>query len=418
MNYLGGEMSEKAWDKDLIKLPEKKCVLFRTPGVLSSEMFEVFGVSVKLNNNPIGIFGTGFKFAIAIILRLGGRILIRSGRNSYEFGTTEKTIRGESFNLITVNGKELSFTTELGKYWEPWMAYRELHSNTLDEGGLITLLAEYEAVETKEDETAIFVSCKQFVEAYEKRGEVFLDTEPLFSHGGCEIHHGESRSIFYKGVRIYDLPNWYSNFTYNITSPLDISEDRIAKYLHQLEDKISYCLLNLRNEKIIREIVSAKSGSFEHQMCFYYTPSEEFIRYGINEYTKNPSIVSPHISRVLFRKQNTLDMWVEIPLSNLDTKRLAKAKEFVSKIGFSTSAYKILVVETLGPTALALSNRELNAIVLSKRVFDMGVKQLCSTLIEEVVHLREGLDDCDRAMQTYIFDRITSMGEEITGDLL
>lgn len=35
-----------------------------------------FGVSAKESDNPIGQFGTGFKYAIAIILRLGGSISV------------------------------------------------------------------------------------------------------------------------------------------------------------------------------------------------------------------------------------------------------------------------------------------------------------------------------------------------------
>ena len=37
-----------------------------------------------------------------------------------------------------MNEEQLPFTTELGKNWEVWQAYRELHSNTLDESGVIT----------------------------------------------------------------------------------------------------------------------------------------------------------------------------------------------------------------------------------------------------------------------------------------
>ena len=97
-----------------------------------------FGINAKNNDSAIGYFGTGLKYAIAIILREGCKIAINSCGNSYKFSLKEQTIRGKSFSVICMNGNPLGFTTELGKNWELWMAYRELHCNTLDEGGTIT----------------------------------------------------------------------------------------------------------------------------------------------------------------------------------------------------------------------------------------------------------------------------------------
>lgn len=400
------------------ELSQKNRVCFRNPGILAPEMFEVFGVSVKLSDNPIGSFGTGLKFAIAIILRLGGKIFFCSNNNRYEFSTRKAVIRGKEFDLVTVNGKDLNFTTELGGHWEPWMAYRELHSNTLDEGGSIFLLSGEQEVGCRENETIIVVDCKEIFRVYETRSDIYLETKPLFSYANCEIHLGESKYVFYKGVRIHEIPFKYSKYTYNITDYLDISEDRVAKYSWQIDEIISRCICNLQDETLIRNIIAANSESLEHSLSGYHKPSDEFIRYGLDQYTKNPSAVSQNFSRILFSNKNTLDIWVPITLKNIDHKRLERAKFFVSEIGFPTDEYKIIVVETLGPTALALANRELNTIVISKRVFDMGLKQLCSTLIEEVIHLREGLDDRTTSMQTYLFDRIVSMGEEIIGEVL
>lgn len=51
-------------------------------------------------------------------------------------------------------------------------------------------------------------------------------------------------------------------------------------------------------------------------------------------------------------------------------------------------------------------------ILLSKDCFDKGTKFLASTLLEEFVHCHYDLADESRDLQTWLFDRIITMGEE------
>jgi hypothetical protein len=46
-------------------------VVFENPGEIDAAAIRTFGVSVKEGENPIGFFGTGLKYAIAILLRTG-----------------------------------------------------------------------------------------------------------------------------------------------------------------------------------------------------------------------------------------------------------------------------------------------------------------------------------------------------------
>lgn len=55
-------------------------VQFRTPGLIPLEAFDTMGISAKVGDHPIGRFGTGLKYAVAVILREGGIIrLFRPG---------------------------------------------------------------------------------------------------------------------------------------------------------------------------------------------------------------------------------------------------------------------------------------------------------------------------------------------------
>ena len=111
-----------------------KTVTFHNSTALDPKAFRLMGISVK-EEDSIGLFGTGLKYAIATILRLGDSIEIESNGETFKFGKTKTDFRGEELDVVTCNGEELAFTTSLGKLWEPWMAYRELFSNALDEGG-------------------------------------------------------------------------------------------------------------------------------------------------------------------------------------------------------------------------------------------------------------------------------------------
>ena len=114
-----------------------KTVLFGNPGNINPKMWSVFGVSAKLDQNSIGEFGSGLKYAIAVLLREGRKITIKSDGETYKFDTKKITERNNEFEQVLCNGQEMPYTTHLGKGWELWQAYRELYSNCLDEGGEI-----------------------------------------------------------------------------------------------------------------------------------------------------------------------------------------------------------------------------------------------------------------------------------------
>ena len=71
------------------------------------------------------MFGTGLKYAIAIILRHGELSLYFRRVNKYSFNTAKETIRDKEFDIIYMNEVPLSFTTEQGKTWEMWQAVRD-----------------------------------------------------------------------------------------------------------------------------------------------------------------------------------------------------------------------------------------------------------------------------------------------------
>lgn len=204
---------------------------FTNPGELDPQVLTLMGFSAKPGPSPIGMFGTGLKYAIAGVLRLGGSIEIWIGTRQFTFRTRNAEIRGQLTERVDLylNGEPncaLPFTTAYGQAWEPWMLYRELWANAKDEGGQVGEMQIHPA----EGLTIVAVSCSEIEEAHSTRASFILESVPLLSLPGLELHENNfSSSVYYQGLKVLSLPaNHSPAWTYNITGPLSLSEDRTA----------------------------------------------------------------------------------------------------------------------------------------------------------------------------------------------
>jgi hypothetical protein len=314
-----------------------------------------------------------------------------------------------------------------------WMAFREIYCNCLDEGGRVSreepakdpyldnhpgvsgvLVLNYSAA----GQTVIAVKGDLIEQEYHNRDQNFLRGEPVFSDGSVEIHRGKRPYIFYKGVRVHAMANM--NFTYNLLTKMDLTEDRTLKYSWDAVAKISKCVMQLTDKGLIREILRAPAFSFERDNLAFseaYAHSREFEEEAVRQYKLDPIAINQSV-RKLIKHVKPAELYSSADLTKVQQRQLEKSLAFVQAIGYPADAYKVTIVETLGPTAMAMALREHDEIVISKQCFDKGTKYLTSTILEEVIHLREGLDDETRSMQTYLFDKIISLGEELQGEPL
>lgn len=382
-------------------------VYFKNNGTFDVRAMLTFGVSAKGKDDAIGYFGTGFKYAVSIILRNGGSIKVTSGGEEFVFSRKTEQIRGESFDIVYVNDREAGFTTRLGINWQPWMAFRELYCNTKDENGVIDL--DYE-----EYDTVIEVDCREIFEAYSNRDSYFIDTPVIHKGSHVDIHEKAGEFIYYKGVAVAHAED--CQYGYNIKSYLTLTEDRTVRYEWSAYNELRNEWQALKDSKIIRKLVS-NIKSFEAKIGFDADrhTSDEFVSV-CAQMMKTDAGVNESARKLVNRIAEKKGDWPEILLTKTQLQMLEKAKAFLLSINIAIDDFPIKAVSGLGSGVMG---RALDGVIyLSEIPFNQGTKQVASTLIEEWVHNKHGCEDFDRAMQSWLFDKILSIGEELNGEPL
>lgn len=398
-------------------------IVFKNDGEIDVRSISTFGVSVKEGSNPIGFFGTGLKYAIAVLLREGCGVQIHSGLQVIDFALKVEEVRGQQFQFITMQvdggpANEIGFTTELGKTWDLWMAYREIACNCKDEGGDGSY--ENDAPMPMAGATQIVVTGDAFEGVFANRFQYILEDAPWLSGPIMEVRRYEGQNFFYRGVRVMPLSQ-RSIYTYNCKAHIDLTEDRTVKYQWMPAHYIARFVLQSNDAEFIRSVVMAKDETMEHGLEFTghsVTPSDTFL-----------SVVADLVSdRLTVCNLTAVQAWrdatqgkiapKEITLTKVQQMCLDRALDFCAKIGFEIrDSYPIKVVESLGTGTMGLA--EEGTIFIAECVFQMGgTKYVSSTLIEEYVHLRHGHKDLTRELQNFLLDKMVSLGEELIGEPL
>lgn len=400
-------------------------VVFTNPGEIDVLSISSFGVSVKDGETPIGFFGTGLKYAIAVLLRMGHGITICSGKQVIEFHIQHETVRGKQFDFVAMTvdhgqPQRLGFTTELGKQWEMWMAYREIACNCKDEGGEGKRVSVATDAAPEEGKTKIIVSGDEFAAVFDAGHIYILHDKPTYVCGSIEVRRRPGSSFFYRGVRVHQFQS-VGMFTYNDTSLLELTEDRTVKEQYQPAYRVARALLTCDNESLLREVLTANEKTFEGSLDFHgwgVAPSEAFLRVVGDCISDRMMKVNATAFRVWSEATSKPFSPREINMTAVQHKSMQRALDFCARIGFPIrGSYPIKVVESLGDGCLGLAQD--GTIFVAERAFHLGgTKQLASTLIEEYVHLRHGWKDLTRELQSFLFEKLVSVGEELVGEPL
>jgi len=397
-------------------------VYFMNNGTFDLRGMLTMGLSAKTREDAIGFFGTGFKYAVAIILRALGTIKITTkGEDGsyyiYEFVTKRENFRGQEIDFIYIRDHatgELinsNFTTRMGINWRDWMAFRELYCNCMDESG--TVSAEY----IDGFDTVIDVDCSGIAEAFQDRDNYILPKmEPIHSDDKVDIYDVVLPYIYYRGIAVLKFEG--AAFTYNIKQRIDLTEDRTVAYEWYVRDIIRDAIQRTESETIIEKMVLETQDKCKEQSLTLDSGqqvSDKFLEVCERLRNTDRGITgnAQSLVKAINYKKNVFD---EFELNEVQEKMVFRAKAFLMAMDIPVDQFPIKFVLGLGQGCMGRASGGISYI--SEIPFQLGTKQLASTLLEEWVHLKTGCHDFDRQMQNWLFDKILSLGENINGEPL
>lgn len=277
-----------------------RAVVFQTPGHIDIRAFTVLGVNAKPESkSPIGYFGTGLKYAIAVLVREGFKPVVWIGTKKYTFFPKVSKFRDKEFTFIrmkletyglgdTLRGHahyhDLPFTTEFGKNWELWQGFRELETNTRDENGVTFLLSSQDAKDPPYDKscTTIIVEGEPFVEEFLTKEKTFLSDSLVvaWENDRLQIYDRPSDGVYYRGIRVMNLEK-PSKLTYNILTQTTLTEDRTIAYPHIVEQEVAKYAAHSEDGSLIKRIVEKDDEHWEGSLRWAYiydSPGKKFLQ--------------------------------------------------------------------------------------------------------------------------------------------
>ncbi len=402
-------------------------ILFKNPGLIELRAIRTFGMSAKETTNPIGFFGTGLKHALAVLLRTNHSVTLYRGLDRHVFSTKTIANRGKDFDVIHMSGPdgevELPFTLQLGKTWQVWQAYRELHSNVLDEGGETSVLPAgsffiKSVYAPQANETAFIVEGDEIETVHLRRDTIFLSS---LSRGpvsdGVAIHNGISLHGYYRGVRVTDL-RAPGLFTYNLIADKKLTEDRTLDTF-EMDYAVCKAIAVSRDVDFLTKVIAPPRDTYEHSLPSYSTskPSDEFMATYLKLcQSERMADISCFATNVYKSHRGVPPLPEPLKLNRIQQSQLDRAIAFCERMGWMVREYPIVVIPRVTGNTLAIAKD--GHIVLTEELFDIGTKKLAHALYEEWVHLKTGMLDETRALQTHLFQQVISLSEQLLGEAL
>lgn len=373
-------------------------IYFSNAGTIDLDTIRTMGVSVKDNDNPIGFFGTGLKYAIATLLRTGHIVSLYTNGETIQFRTRPKEIRGKSFDMIYMGDEQLGFTTDLGKTWEVWQAYRELYSNAMDEHGQVGGVF-------KENDTVFTVEGPEIADVHAQRGKIFLQNEPWIIGDGVEVHRGKSSYVYYRGVRVHKLIK-PTRFTYNLTCHMQLTEDRTLASQYDMNYKLGTRLPRITDPAFCTKIVDPDWDGHEASCDFSdcHDPSEEFLD-ALEKHRANARMKDRN--KDMLHRHRKITNWDQFELDREQSYTVNEACAMLRTLNCLVSPSDFTFVENLGPGIYAQAKD--GKMLITRQTIANGRDFLAITMYEEWIHDTMGYPDESRGMQQFLFDKILEL---------
>ena len=385
---------------------------FSTPSKFDLRALTIMGINSKPNStSPIGFFGTGLKYAIAVFAREHCSITLQDPREDtlLQVLSFETSFRGKTFQGLRLAGtlrgepysQDLPFTTELGKTWTPLMAYRELVTNTLDEGGTRGPSALPESF-------TIALRGEAIRQAASQHHIMFLPAgKPLWSCPAFEVYPSTGRAgVFYRGVKVFDSRP--SAYTYNLLIPIRLTEDRTASLFDITFALSSEGLWSCPLEGVFKAIAEGRQGPtplLETDLYSSHMP-KDFATKLISRFESNAPCdmaLVRHAYTLTDRKpqRKTRELTEELQ------EDLSEALAILEHNGVTITA-PVEIIDS-DPGLLGQVDGLTPTIYLTSQAFESGMITLVGTLYEEHIHLTRQLEDHSREFQNHLVDTVARL---------
>jgi hypothetical protein len=151
----------------------------------------------------------------------------------------------------------------------------------MDEGGQTFIWREDNYGEARQSgHTCILIESEEYVNLHLDRGSYFLPDGLTKREGTDRLQVFARRSsyIYYRGLRIYKTKEPTIN-TYNFLCPVELTEDRTAKYPYVLEIEIeNYLAGTTATKEVVERAITAPIRTYERGLSYEYsTRSNEFL---------------------------------------------------------------------------------------------------------------------------------------------
>lgn len=426
---------------------QKKFIKIESQGMIDPQAFALLGASTKRNDDSkIGFFGSGLKYSIAYLLRNNIEFKVYSEYREITFTTKPTSFRDKDFNLIIVDGKETSMTTDMGIDWEAWFIVREIYCNAIDEGeSSIRIVSEQECVPI-ENKTVFYIEVTDNFKELIANWELYFSEKraDLFAYDSTASYYtgGDNLIIYRKGVRC--LLNKETNCIFNYDLDwVQINESRVIKSDFDFRWNLSMQLKSVTDKRIINRILDNIIDTWEYDLFWnsatmkysnqwlYCIDNRILVPYENAGFWADEISISPSMYLILPSKMvdglkerfeevkvigkndecASSEMKVVEKLNERQQSLFNDAKEFLKEAGYAIESEIVIVrFAKLDRLGLALNNK----IYLSEKLFNMGRKEIVSAIIEEQEHINTGFQDETRAFQNhFIMKYITEIENRI-----
>ena len=419
-----------------------KYIRIKNDGLIEPNALHLLGASTK-DDTKIGQFGSGNKYALAYFIRNGYEPRIFSGKTELVVSTKKEIFRVHEFNVIYIDGQKTSITDAMGKDWEFWQAIREVYCNAIDEGG--HSLAFVPEIEPREGETHYYINAQKDVKAFVAEFDNYFaeNKKVLFE---CKVGRiveksGSTANIYRRGVRCYNT-NLKSVYDYDFNE-IEIDENRLVKYSWRVEEKMWDLIFRCDNPELIRTILtqSAENGYIEGSIAEYSSINTSNMSETFKGVLKSTRLAPAGYAGLL--KADEIHNHVIIPTrifnavkgvlkdsnvggrfkitvngnayriiepDKLQTRTLQEANYFLEQVQFQVP-YEIAVAVFDNKSVMGAADE--GKILISDICLERGVNDVVNTLIEELVHIRHGVKDETRDMQTALITEMINYMKKI-----